>query len=47
LSWCRINTNEDNIEFDIPVGVTNGITLNINNVGNEAKGGGDNGNLIN
>jgi molecular chaperone DnaJ len=36
----------DNIEFDIPVGATTGINISIHNLGNEAKGGGDNGNLI-
>lgn len=36
----------DNVEFDIPAGVVNGISLNIHNLGNECKGGGQNGNLV-
>ena len=39
-------SKSDDIEFDIPAGATSAISMNINNVGNEAKGGGDNGNLI-
>lgn len=39
-------SNSDNIEFDIPPGAVQGVNLNINNLGNEAKGGGENGNLI-
>lgn len=36
----------DNIEFDIPAGATSTINLTVQNLGNEAKGGGDNGDLI-
>lgn len=39
-------SNLDNIEFDIPAGVTSAINLTVQNLGNEAKGGGDNGDLI-
>lgn len=38
--------NNEDIEFDIPAGATNGVNIGINGFGNEAKGGGDNGNLI-
>jgi molecular chaperone DnaJ len=41
-----IKSEFDNIEFDIPMGATSGINMSIQNLGNEAKGGGDNGNLI-
>src|SRR3972149_1478006 len=39
-------SNSDEVEFDIPAGAVEGINLNINNVGNEARGGGNNGSLI-
>lgn len=40
-------SHSDNIEFDIPAGAVDGINLNVNGLGNEAKGGnGANGNLI-
>ena len=46
---CKGNgliSHTDNIEFDIPAGATNGISMSINDIGNEAKGGGHNGSLI-
>lgn len=39
-------SNVDNIEFDIPAGAIHGMNMNINNLGNEAKGRGENGRLI-
>jgi len=39
-------TNSDNVEFDVPAGVVGGMNLSLHKLGNEAKGGGENGNLI-
>ena len=41
-----LKSEPDNIEFDIPMGASSGINISIQNLGNEAKGGGQNGNLI-
>lgn len=45
-SGAGLISQSDNIEFDVPAGAVNGINMSINNLGNEAKGGGENGNLI-
>jgi molecular chaperone DnaJ len=39
-------SHSDTIEFNIPAGATNGVNMCVNNLGNEAKGGGENGNII-